>query len=80
VEIDPEEEQRPDEDSEDRGADLPPRFDVLEVVVRGRSDRADHEPDQGDEPESWAFDWHGDSLPGPLARKRRECKKAVSSL
>ena len=54
VEIDPEEEERPGNHGEDRRADLTGGVGVLEVMVRRRDDHADHEIDQGDEPESWA--------------------------
>jgi len=46
VQVDPDEDQRPQDDGQDRGEKPLQRLDVLEVVVRGRDDRAHDEIDE----------------------------------
>jgi hypothetical protein len=48
VRVEPEQDQRPEDDGEDRGENSPHGVEVLEVVVRRRDDHADDEIDDAD--------------------------------
>src|SRR5918912_1433104 len=56
VEVDPEEEQRPEQDREHGRADPLQRVEMGVVVVGGRDDRADHQVDDAEKPDpsTWA--------------------------
>src|SRR6266536_944395 len=50
VQVDPEQDERPEEDGEDRREDAPPAVHVLEVVVRGGDGHAHTDVDDPEEP------------------------------
>ena len=49
VQVDPEQEQRPEQDREDRTEDEPPRPEMVEVVLLRRDCHADDHPDQNEQ-------------------------------
>src|SRR2546429_1238810 len=66
VQVDPEQDQRPEEDGEDRREDTPPAVHMLEVVM-GRGDR---DPDSDvDDPEKTGPSPHAGVLTGLAAPK-----------
>src|SRR5437016_3139377 len=67
VQVDPKEEQRPEQDGQDRRTDQPHGVEALEVVVRGCDGNADREIEQRNQPESGTCKCH----PRMLARSSK---------
>src|SRR3954453_22778935 len=72
VEVDPEQDQRPEEDGEDRRQNAAPALDVPEVVMRRRDRHAHSDVDEGENADSTAAA-HGEVLARlPVSQTQRE--------
>jgi hypothetical protein len=75
VQVDPDEDQRPEDDGQDGGQKPLERVDVLEVVVSGRDDRPHDEIDDADR-----RDTHDAIVPSDRDRKTSQLKTEESAM